>query len=90
MDPTLLSEMLTSLRLIRDEISLLRQEDVAHQIQISRLTEDLEDIERMVKRLRDADLTAGGSRQTMARLAAAVVTIATLAAGTVQYLIGKV
>lgn len=51
MDPTLLNEMLTSLRIIRDEITKLREKDVAHALQIESLETSVVILERQMRQL---------------------------------------
>lgn len=85
MDQTLLNEMLTSLRIIRDEIGKLREDDVAHRIHIDRLDNSFAVLEKQVSALHGQSLVSSGSWATAAKIAAGLLAISSLAIAFAQF-----
>lgn len=79
MDPALLNEMLTSLRIIRDEIGKLRETDAAHKARIDALEKAAGTIETALDGLTKRADNYDGGKKVRDRVAAGAVTIATLA-----------
>lgn len=79
MDPALLNEMLTSLRIIRDEIAKLRETDATHRASIDGMSKTIEGLEKALEVLASRASAQDGSKKTRDRIAAAAASLIAIA-----------